>query len=226
MDLIRVVLANNSPAMLFGLQQTLKVPGITVVGQASDERTTLRLVPQLKPDVLLLPFEISDMLALELMDKLRPPRRKIRKQKPAFVIFDRPDRPGYIKRSFDGGAISYSSICDCQEEIVRTVRAAACAKRYLSATVSSGFANSQLNQVKLTPRQMEVLLLLACGCENKFIASLLSVRNQSVKNVVSDIFAKQGVTSRTAAAIGALLEGILSLTEIERVRRRLEMLEV
>jgi DNA-binding NarL/FixJ family response regulator len=169
---------------------------------------------------------MSDMLALELMNKLRAPKRKVRKQKPAFVVFDRPDRPRYIKRSLDGGAISYSSICDCQEEIVRTVRAAACGKRYLSPTVVSGFANSQLNQVELTPRQMEVLLLLACGCENKFIASLLSVRNQSVKNVVSEIFARRGVTSRTGAAIEALLDGQLSPTEIERVRRRLEMLDV
>ncbi len=106
MNLIRVVLVNNSPSMLFGLRQTLEAPDITVVGQASDERTALRLVPQLEPDVLLLPFEMSDMLALELMGKLRSPKRKVRKQKPAFVIFDRPDRPRYIKRSFDGGAIS------------------------------------------------------------------------------------------------------------------------
>ena len=182
-----------------------KHPDIKVVGEAETAERALLLFERLGPDVALVDVNLPGMSGLTLAREamLRYPRVSI-------LILTAYDDYAYLDEALDIGVAGYLLKTASARELADAVRAAAggvlVLARELSRRVTArpqpgaGAAAA----AALTPRQADVLSLLAQGYSNKGIAARLQLGLRTVESHVSTIIAKLGVTSRTEAALWAI----------------------
>lgn len=205
---IRVVVADDHPIVREGLRRFLDSrEGIEVVGEAADGEQAVARAARLRPDVVLLD------LVMPVLDGLGAIER---------IIARDPDARILVLTSFAGedqvlpalraGAVGYLLKDADPAEVERAVRAVAAGESPLDPAV----AGRVLRAVRpgsdplaaLTPREREVLGLLARGLTNRQIARELVVAEKTVKTHVSAVLAKLGVADRTQAALLAVREGL------------------
>jgi two-component system response regulator DesR len=190
---IRIVLAEDqlmvlgALATLLGLEQD-----IDVVGTAPDGDRALRLVTQLRPDVLLTDIEMPGLTGLDVAEEIR--RRGLPTR---VVILTTFARSGYLRRALDAGASGYllkDAPAATLAEAVRTVHAGG---RAIDPELA---ADAWGERDPLTDRERQVLRLAGDGLSNAEIAHRLFLSGGTVRNYLSDAMAKLGVSNRIAAA--------------------------
>jgi two-component system response regulator DesR len=190
---IRIVLAEDqlmvlgALATLLGLEQD-----IDVVGTAPDGDRALRLVTQLRPDVLLTDIEMPGLTGLDVAEEIR--RRGLPTR---VVILTTFARSGYLRRALDAGASGYllkDAPAATLAEAVRTVHAGG---RAIDPELA---ADAWGERDPLTDRERQVLRLAGDGLSNAEIAHQLFLSGGTVRNYLSDAMAKLGVSNRIAAA--------------------------
>jgi two-component system response regulator DesR len=190
---IRIVLAEDqlmvlgALATLLGLEQD-----IDVVGTAPDGDRALRLVTQLRPDVLLTDIEMPGLTGLDVAEEIR--RRGLPTR---VVILTTFARSGYLRRALDAGASGYllkDAPAATLAEAVRTVHAGG---RAIDPELA---ADAWGERDPLTDRERQVLRLAGDGLSNAEIAHRLFLSGGTVRNYLSDAIAKLGVSNRIAAA--------------------------
>lgn len=205
---IRVVVADDHPIVREGLRRFLDSrDGIEVVGEAADGEQAVARAARLQPDVVLLD------LVMPVLDGLGAIER---------ILARDPDARVLVLTSFAGedqvlpalraGASGYLLKDADPAEVERAVRAVAAGESPLDPAV----AGRVLRAVRpgsdplaaLTPREREVLGLLARGLTNRQIARELVVAEKTVKTHVSAVLAKLGLADRTQAALLAVREGL------------------
>lgn len=212
----RVLVAASSAVVRAGLETLVGGhDGFNVAGSAADIESLLREVEAVRPDVVVLDFESETEGAVNALLSLgegAPP--------PAVVALTA-DAPGSwvgeAVRSGLGAALPRESGGDI---IVAAVGAAAAGLAVLTPSLvnslhAGSFAPADLRHDStadtLTPREVEVLGMLAEGAGNKAIAYHLGISEHTVKFHVASIFAKLGVSSRTEAVTAGLRRGLIML---------------
>jgi DNA-binding NarL/FixJ family response regulator len=209
---VTVVVADDQSAVREGLVLLLgTLPGITVVGQAGDGEAVVELVAATDPQVVLMDLNMPRCDGVEATRRIRAGHEATQ-----VVVLTTYSDDDSIIAALQAGALGYLTKDATRAEIGRAVQAAAAGqavldpevqRRLLSAAVRAGAPSSPDDQGELTPREAEVLRLIAAGKSNREIARALFVTEATVKTHVNRIFAKTGSRDRTQAMRYAYTHG-------------------
>ena len=200
--MIRVVIAEDHAVVRQGLVQLLDgVEEVEVVGIASGGEEAVALAEQHAPDVVLMDLEMPGMDGIEATRRIRRASEAVN----VVVLTAFSDRQRILD-AIDAGAVGYLLKDAEPEELIRGLEAAARGESPLdpkAATALVAARASHQGEPELTPREREVLALLADGLPNKLIARRLEISEKTVKAHLTSIFQRIGVTDRTQAALWA-----------------------
>jgi DNA-binding NarL/FixJ family response regulator len=210
---IRIFVADDHPVVRDGLVAILGTqPDFAVIGEAANGAETVERAAALRPDVILLDLAMPGMDGVEALRLLRaswPGARVI-----VFTAFDTDER---ILAAVRAGAQGYLLKGVPREELFHAVRVVHAGGSLLQPVVASKLLRqvsrepAASEREPLTPRELEVLRLLAQGLLNKEIARRLSITERTVKFHVSAILAKLGAGNRTEAVALAAQQGLIDL---------------
>ena len=180
-------------------------PDLRLVGEANSAADALRLYRQFRPDVTLMDLRLPDKSGIETT-------REIRSQAPSAKIIALTSYDGDqdIYRALEAGVRGYLLKEMVHTEIVRAIRIVHAGKRFIPQEVTQQL-NGYFPEVALTPREVEVLSLVARGFGNKEVGDVLGTAPGTIKAHVQSILSKLGAKDRTHAVTIALRRGIIHL---------------
>lgn len=211
---VSVVLADDHPMYRFGLSALLaQVDAVEVVATAGSGRELLEAVEATHPDVVITDLSMPDL------DGTAATRALLARQPDlGILVLTMHEDDEHVFAALRAGARGYLVKGADAEEIVRAVQAVAHGDAVYGGTVArrivsfySGGADQSPTErafPDLTPRERDVLELVAAGCRNHEIARRLGMSEKTVRNHVSQVLLKLGVPDRTAAALRAREAGL------------------
>lgn len=209
---IRILLADDHPVVRDGLVAILSTqPDFEVVGEAGNGSSAVQLVQELKPDLILLDLEMPEMDGVETLQILRADNPNVRVI--VFTAFDTDER---ILTAVQAGAQGYLLKGVPRQELFNAIRVVNSGGSLLQPIIASKLLR-QVSQEPdppietLTPRELEVLELLAQGLQNKEIAAELVISERTVKFHVSAILNKLDAGNRTEAVAIAAQRSLIKL---------------
>ena len=203
---MRVVLADDHPIVLDGLEQLFRLePECEVVARCRDGAETLRALRTLRPDVLILDVRMPRGDGLEVLAAIREERLPTRVVLLTAAIEDEQLLVA-IRRGVEAVVLKEMA----PQRLLETVRRVAAGERWLEpALVARALANSQRERggarerEQLTPREREIVRMVARGLRNRAIAEQLNIAEGTVKIHLHNIYEKLAVTGRVELAIHA-----------------------
>ena len=208
-----VVIIDDHPIVRAGMRAILDSAGdIDILGEGVNGADALRLVNEHDPDVLALDVSLPDMNGVAVTRTLRQQGART-----AILILTVHNDPQTIFGLLESGAVGYVLKDEALETLVSAVRAAARGETWLSPAVAgqvvrravAGSASDATEALSaLTPREVEVLRLIARGLDNTAIAQELVLTKRTVQNHISNIYGKLNVASRTEAVLLAIRNGL------------------
>lgn len=188
--MISVVIAEDQRMLLGALASLLDLEDdMQVVGTANNGEDAVKLVHQHKPDVCIMDIEMPIKSGLEAAEELKGMGCKI-------MILTTFARPGYFERALKAGAHGYLLKDSPSEELATSIRSIMNGRRiYAPELVDEAYGEEN----PLTQREKEVLGLIADGKNTKEIASELFITTGTVRNYISVILDKLGVSNRIEA---------------------------
>jgi DNA-binding NarL/FixJ family response regulator len=210
---IRILVADDHPMLREGLVAVLGTqPDFEVVSEAADGSEVVRLAERLKPDVILLDLEMPEMDGVAALEKLRDAGSAV--QSIVFTAYDTDER---ILGALRAGARGYLLKGASRTEIFEAIRTVHAGGSLLQPVVTGRLldhmSREQTSPEPLTPREFEVLGLLALGLTNREIAGRLFISERTVKFHVSSLMHKLGAENRTETVTIAAQRGLIQLTE-------------
>lgn len=209
---IKVIIADDHSMIREGLKQLLELDGdIEVIAEANNGLECMELVREKEMDLLLLDINMPEMNGLQVLAKMK--KEKIKRKVLILTIHNEVE---YLVKAVNYGISGYvlkDSDINVLKKAIHTVYEG---ESYIEPSLTP-YLNKKLNkkrerrQDSLSKREIQVLELLAEGEFNKEIAEQLFISEKTVKNHVSSIFKKIGVSDRTQAAIYAIKNNIVSL---------------
>ena len=193
---IRVLVVDDHPVVRRGISDLLgSVSDVEVIGAAGDGATGATLAETLDPDVVLMDIEMPGVDGVEATQRIgaTAPRAAV------VILTTFADR-ARITRALDAGAAGYLLKDAEPSELLDGIRAAAAGATPISPRVADRLSDGPA-PAALTPREREVLALLADGLPNKQIARRLGITEKTVKAHLTRVFAALDVTDRTQAAL-------------------------
>lgn len=199
---IRIVVVDNHPLIREGVIATLsRHPDLQVVAEAENGREALEACRREKPDIVLMDLRMPVMdgiAATRVLSSELPQVRVI-----TLTCYEGGDS---IHRALEAGCRGYLLKDMVRKEVVSAVRAVHQGRRYIPPEIGERLAENAGTD-ELTPRERDVLELLANGHSNEEISRRLEIAHQTVKNHVKGILRKLGAHDRTQAVALALKGG-------------------
>jgi len=174
---IRILLVDDHALVRAGVRALLgTIERFAVVGEAGSGAEALELLARLDPDILLVDIGLKDINGLELTALIaeRAPRARV-------LILSMYDNREYVSTSLRVGAAGYVLKDAPSEEIIAAVEALAVGGRFYSRAIAVRLGEDGTREGELTPRERQVLLLMAQGLNNKTMAQQLGLSVRTVE---------------------------------------------
>ncbi|HET9910981.1 MAG TPA: response regulator transcription factor [Anaerolineales bacterium] len=219
-DVIRLLICDDQDIVCEGLRAMLApIPQIEVVGIAKNGLEAVDQTHKLQPDLVLMDLKMPKMNGIQATKAIREKFPQVR-----VLVLTTYDADEWVINAIRNGAAGYLLKDTPQEELVKailnTVRGWHPIDPQVAGRLIDHVTNASLSTLpdpklisQLSEREREVLQLLANGLGNSEIARRLFLSEGTVKNYVSVIFSKLGVTDRTQAAVLAIRAGLVHLNE-------------
>ena len=213
MSPVRIALVDDHPVVLAGIRALLQgVPEVELVGEASTGATGLKAICDCSPDIAVIDLSLPDISGMELA-------RQIRRQCPhvkVIALTVHEDR-AYVHPVLEAGAKGYLLKRSAADELLRAIRAVDQGDIYLDPTIAEkavvaapALAVSNEDSGELSPREEDVLRLVAQGFSNKQIAGQLEVSVKSVETYKARAAEKKGLRSRADIVRYGIRQGWLA----------------
>jgi NarL family two-component system response regulator LiaR len=213
---IRVLIVDDHAIVRKGLRAVLRtMPDIEVVGEAANGREAVVEVEKHRPDVVLMDLMMPEMDGIEATRQIKARQPEVRIL--VLTTFAGEDK---IFPAIKAGALGYHLKDSSPEALVQAIeqvyRGESALHPIIARRVLQEISEPQSRpptQDPLTPRELQVLRLVAQGRDNQEIADILVISETTVRTHVSNILGKLHLASRTQAALYALREGLASLDD-------------
>ncbi|ETT01617.1 two-component system response regulator NarL [Providencia sp. PROV188] len=203
-----ILLIDDHPMLRNGVKQLISLePSLKVIGEAGDGKTGIQIAEEQDPDLILLDLNMPGMNGFETLDELR--KRELSGRIILFTVSNySDDLISALKRGADGYLLKDME----PEELIIALKEAASGKMVVSPTLTSVLAESlrenqsqnESDAIALTPRESDILELIAQGLSNKMIARNLDIAESTVKVHVKHLLKKLNLKSRVEAAVWVL----------------------
>lgn len=212
---IRILLADDHAILRHGIRALLeRQPGMTLVGEASDGREAQALAAQLSPDIVLLDIAMPNGNGIEAARQITSKAKA-----PAVIFLSMHSDETYVLRALKAGARGYLLKDSADSELMSAIHAVAAGKAYFSPEVSKLLVEDYVKGLQqrgledsyelLTPRERELLQLLAEGNSIKDIATLLNLSAYTVETHRSNIMQKLNLHGMAELILYAVRKGII-----------------
>jgi len=206
---IRVIVADDHPVVRSGIVGLLALDtGLDVVGEASDGAAAVELAASAQPDVVLMDLRMPGLSGIEATARITAEQPDVR-----VLVLTTYETDDDILGAIEAGASGYLLKAAPQEEIVAGIRAVADGHTVLAPTIAATLVSRMRGErpvrPQLSPRELDVLRLVAAGRSNPEIARDLFIGEATVKTHLLHVFEKLEVSDRTRAVTLALELGVL-----------------
>ena len=204
--MIRVLTVDDHPLLRDGIAALIgSEEDMELIGEASDGREGLDLFRKFRPDITLMDLQMPEMNGIDAIGAIRG-------EFPEARIIVLTTHPGdvQVSRALKAGARAYLMKGELRKELLETIRAVHAGQKRLSSEVAAEIAE-HVTDSSLTPREIDVLRLVAAGNANKEVGARLSLTEVTIKSHMKNILAKLGANDRTHAVTIALKRGIIDL---------------
>jgi DNA-binding NarL/FixJ family response regulator len=213
---IRILLADDHKLMRSGLRLLIEQqPDLSVVGEAGDGREAVSMAKSLRPDVAVIDIGMPNLNGIEATHQITHSNSEI-----AVVMLSMHSDESYVLRALKAGAKGYLLKDSAESDLIRAVRAVAGGKSFFSPVVSKVLLDDYMRKLKrsgaedaydlLTPREREILQLVAEGKSNKDVANLLNLSVYTVETHRSNIMQKLNLRGVPELILYAVRKGIIS----------------
>jgi DNA-binding NarL/FixJ family response regulator len=213
--MIRVLIADDQALVRTGFRVILDAePDLEVVGEAGDGRETVELVPQKRPDVVLMDIRMPNLDGIEATRRLT-----VLPRAPRVLMLTTFDLDEYVYEALRAGASGFLLKDAGADELLHAVRVVAAGEALLSPSITRRLIADYARRppaseqpaalADLTPRELEVLRLLARGLSNGEIARELVLGEATVKTHVARVFQKLDLHDRAQAVVLAYETGLV-----------------
>jgi DNA-binding NarL/FixJ family response regulator len=207
MSAIRLLIIDDHPIMRDGLRGVFSDdPGFEVVGEAGDGAEAVRLAQRVEADVILMDLRMPTMGGVEAITRLRELGHPAR-----VLILTTYDTDRDVLPAIKAGATGYLLKDAPRDELIRAVRAAHAGQSVLAPSVAGALIDltGDRGPDALSPREIEVLRLVADGATNHVAARQLLISETTIKTHLLHIYTKLGVRDRASAVATAYKRGLL-----------------
>jgi DNA-binding NarL/FixJ family response regulator len=203
---IRIALVDDHPLLRQGIAALISdQPDLQLVGQASNGLEAIEQFRLHRPDVMLMDLQMPGMNGIDAMSAIRAEFPDAR-----FVVLTTYTGDVQIVRALKAGARAYLLKSLLHRELLDTIRAVHAGQKRIPPEIAAELADHAADDA-LTPREIEVLRLIAAGNANKIVADQLSITEETVKAHVKNILSKLDANDRTHAVTIGLKRGIIEL---------------
>jgi DNA-binding NarL/FixJ family response regulator len=203
---IRILCVDDHPLLREGIAALVATqPDMALVAEAASGREAIEQFRRHQPDVTLMDVQMSEMTGIEAILAIRAewPTAKI-------IVLTTYAGDVLAQRALKAGAHAYVLKGSIRKEILDTIRDVSRGLKRIEPDVAADLAKHQ-SDASLTPREIEVLSLVAAGNSNKLIAVQLKINEETAKTHIKSILAKLDANDRTHAVILGLRRGVIGL---------------
>jgi len=216
MNPIRILLADDHTVMRNGLRLLLeRQANLTVVGEASDGRETVRVAEAVSPDVVVMDIAMPNLNGIEAARQITSTHPET-----AIVILSMHSDESYVIRALKAGARAYLLKDSAEGDLIAAIHAITEGKSFFSPAISRILVEDYMRQLEqrhiedtyelLTPREREILQLLAEGKTNKEAAIMLNLSTYTVETHRTHILQKLNLHSVPELILYAVRKGIIA----------------
>lgn len=211
---VRLLLADDHALVRAGLRELVqKIPGVQVVAEASSGREALEMVGLHQPDLVLLDIGMKELNGIEVAERLTREHRSVK-----VLILSMHANEEYVLRALRAGSAGYLLKDSAAAELQLAIEAVLAGKTYLSPTLSRSVIDGYLDRTRpakklaleqLTPRQREVLQLIAEGHSTKEIAADLNLSAKTVETHRAQLMERLAIYDVAGLVRFAIREGLV-----------------
>lgn len=213
---IRILLADDHVMMRGGVRLMLeRQPGLKVVAEASDGREAVELVASTNPDLAILDAAMPNLNGIDAARQITQRHPKV-----GVIILSMHSDESYVLRALSAGARGYLLKDSTETDLVGAVRAVSGGKAWFSPAISAMLVDDYVRQMRqrgvedsyelLTPREREVLQLLAEGKANKDVANILNLSLYTVETHRANMLQKLNLHNTAELILYAVRKGVIS----------------
>jgi len=203
---IRIIVVDDHPLLRDGIAALVGgEPDMEVVAHARTGREGVEQFETHSPDITLMDLQMPEMNGIEAIIAIREKAPTAR-----IIVLTTYSGDVQVIRALEAGARAYLLKNLLHKELLETIRAVHAGRKTVSPSLAADLAEHS-GQETLTPREIDVLRLIAAGHANKEIGAQLAVTEETVKSRVKNILAKLHANDRTHAAMIGLKRGIIEI---------------